>query len=119
MSNLVNDFKTLKTDVEKQLAQQGRTLVVVEYPSRPRRAYMFKAPKDFAWVHLKTRLNCLRVGTSLAWATKAGVAYGGHQNPNSARNKPGYHWDITHGDSTTLLKVARYLVQICIARHSW
>jgi hypothetical protein len=45
MSNLVNDFRTLETEVRKQLGQQGRKLLVAAYPSRPGRAYMFKAPK--------------------------------------------------------------------------
>jgi hypothetical protein len=79
---------------------------------------MFKAPKGFAWVHIKTRLNCLRVGTDQAWATKAGVACGGYQKFNTAHNNPGYHWDIAQGDNISLLKVARYLAQICRARHS-
>ena len=117
MSDLNNDFRTLKTEVRKQLVEQGRELLVVEYPSKPGRAYMFKAPKDFAWVHLKTRLDCLRVGTKQEWAAKAGVDYDGYQKPHSARNYPGYHWNIAEGDTSQLLKVARYLAQVCSVRH--
>ena len=118
MSNLNNDFGTLETEVRKQLGQQGRALLVVEYRGMPGRAYMFKAPKGFAWVHLKTRLGCLRVGTKRAWAAKASVDYDGYEKPHSAHNEPGYHWDIAEGDNTNSLKVARYLAQICRVRHS-
>ncbi|MFC1910937.1 hypothetical protein ACFLXC_06680 [Chloroflexota bacterium] len=65
MSDLNNDFRALETQVGKQLVEQGRELLVVDFPSNRGRAYMFKAPKDFAWVHLKTKLDCLRVGTEL------------------------------------------------------
>jgi len=118
MGDLNNDYKTLETEIGKQLAQQGKNLLVVAYPSKPGRAYMFKAPKDFAWVHLKTRLDCLRVGTKREWAAKAGVDHDGYEKPHSARNYPGYHWDIAEGDTSQLLKVARCLAQVCGVRHS-
>jgi hypothetical protein len=111
MSDLSNDYRRLEAEARKQLAQQGKKLLVVEYRSRPGRAYMFKAAKGFAWVHLKTRLDCLRVGAKKDRVVEAGISYD-FEKPNSAFNSPGAHWDISEGDSLKLMQVARYLAQL-------
>ena len=111
MSDLNNDYRTLEAEVRKHLAQGGKNLLVVEYPSKPGRAYMFKAPKGFAWVYLKTRLDCLRVGAKKEKVIKAGISYD-FEKCNSAFNSPGAHWDISEGDSLKLMQVARYLAQL-------
>ena len=119
MSDLGKDFRALETEVRKHLAEQDRGLLVaVGYPSNPKRAYSFKAPERFGWVHLKTRRDCLCVGTYKKWADEGGVDCDGYEKPHSAHNYPGYHWDIAEGDNTNLLKVARYLAQICRVRRS-
>ncbi len=111
MSDLNNDFRTLETEVGKHLGEQGKELLVVEYPSKPGRAYMFKASKGFAWVHLKTRLDCLRVGAKKDRVIKAGISYD-FEKPNGAFNRPSAHWDIYEGDNPKLMQVAGYLAQL-------
>jgi hypothetical protein len=111
MTDLENDYRTLETEVKKQLKERGKNLIVVGYPSKPGRAYMLKAPKGFAWVHLKTRLGCLRVGAKKDSVIKAGISYD-FEKCNSAFNGPGAHWDISEGDSSKLMQVARYLARL-------
>ncbi len=73
MSDLEEDFQKLLAELTVQLGRQGRRLEVCEYGERPKRKYSLRAPKTFAWVHKKPRLDCLAVGTKREWADKAGL----------------------------------------------
>lgn len=117
MSDLESDFQKLVAEVTTNLRTNNRTLQVQEYGKRPKQKYSFKAPKTFAWVTKKQRLDCLAVGTKLEWADTAGISDYDYK-PYSQFNKPGAHWRIPEGDIDSMKNVARYLAQICEARHS-
>ena len=117
MSDLEGDFQKLVAEVTTNLQRQSRTLLVLEYGKRPKRKYSFKAPKTFAWVQKKPMLDCLAVGTKQEWAKRAGIGVYDYK-PNSQFNGPGAHWKIPVGDIDRLQNVARYLAQVCEARHS-
>jgi hypothetical protein len=93
MSDLERDFQKLVVEIGVELHKQGIKFWVLEYGDRPGQKYSFKAPKTFAWVHKKPRLDCLAIGTKQEWADKAGLD-GYEYKPNSQFNGPGAHWRI-------------------------
>ncbi|MBI4268000.1 MAG: hypothetical protein HY662_04365 [Chloroflexi bacterium] len=117
MSDLERDFQRFVTELKTELKMQDRELEVREYGKRPARKYSLKAPKTFAWVTVKPMLNCLAVGTKQEWADKAGLDDYEYKS-NTEFNGPGAHWKIPEGDIDRLQNVARYLAQVCKARHS-
>ena len=93
MSNLNEDYNTLETTLRQLLQRQGRVLTAKPYPSN-KNAYTFYTPKRFGWVHLKKRLDCLRVGVDEKFAKQAKVNHDGYPRANGEHNRPSYHWQI-------------------------
>ena len=117
MSDLELDFQRLVDEIRAELDKRGIEFQFRTYGNIPGRKYSFKAPKTFAWVYKKPRLDCLAVGTKQEWADKAGIEDYQYK-PHSQFNRPGAHWKISEGDITSRQKIIRYLIRVCKARHS-
>jgi hypothetical protein len=104
---LTNDFASLM----REISRLGiRDLTAKPYRSRPL-AFMLKAPKGFAWVYLRTRLGCLRIGTKKEWADTSGASYE-YVNESGAWNDQAVYWKIYSRDGEKIKKVAGELVQV-------
>ena len=116
MSDLERDLREFEHNISTALSKQGVKLECRKYGSKPGQKYSLRAPKTFAWIVKKPRLDCLAVSTKQEWAEKASLDdY--VLKPKSEWGGPGAHWRIPEGDVGGLLNIAKYMIRVRNARH--